>query len=54
MMDVMRLSGPPEVYDDNSLEALVGRAPVLSLAKKVGCAALGAAAAIAVLKHRRA
>jgi len=54
LLDVTRLSGPPEVYDDNSLEALVGRAPVLSLAKKVGCAALGAAAAIAVLKHRRA
>jgi len=53
-LDTKRLAASPEVYDDGSLEAMVGRKPELSLAKKVGFVALGAFAAVAVLKARRA
>ena len=38
------------MYDDSTLEAMVGRKPELSLAKKVGFVALGAFAAVAVLR----
>jgi len=53
LLDNKRLATSPEVYDDGSLEAMVGRKPELSLAKKVGFVALGAFAAVAVLKARR-
>jgi Zn-dependent M16 (insulinase) family peptidase len=54
LLDNKRLAASPEVYDDSTLEAMVGRKPELSLAKKAGLVALGAAAAVAVLRARRA
>ena len=53
LLDNKRLAASHEVYDDSTLEAMVGRKPELSLAKKVGFVALGAFAAVAVLRARR-